>query len=100
MKKAPNQVRLEDLAKGVLPKHLTDSIGQLKITVEELSIWNKTQSPMYIAFKQGYFIVDLRLRWSTKKLVAIIGGVLGLIWAIMRLSLDYLPKIKEWLLKT
>ncbi len=99
MKKAQNQVKLEDLAKGVLPKHLTDSIGQMKITVEELSLWNKTKPPIYIAFKQGYFIVDLRIRWSINKLIAISGSAVGLVWAILKFSLDYLPKIREWLLK-
>ena len=42
MKKAQKQIKLDDLANGKLPKHITDSIGKLKVTVEELSLWNNT----------------------------------------------------------
>ena len=97
MKKAQKQIKLDDLANGKLPKHITDSIGKLKVTVEELSLWNNTHPPFYIAFKQGYFIVDLRLRWSIKKLITIFSSFIGLFGAVAKLYLDYSPQIREWL---
>jgi hypothetical protein len=95
--KSPKQIKLDELANGELPNHVIDSIGKLKLTVEELSSWKKSQPPIYIAFKQGHFIVDVRLRWSIKKFLAMSGSFIGLVWAITKLVLDNLPIIKGWL---
>ena len=100
MTKVKRPIKLEDLANGNLPEHLTTSIGKLKITVEELNDWKKSHPPLYIAFKQGHFILDLRIRWSINKFLVFLGGIVGLVWAFMKFFLDYLPIIKEWLSKT
>lgn len=52
---------LDELANGKLPKHLIDSIGELEITVSELAEWKSSQHPIFVAFKNGRLIVDVRL---------------------------------------
>jgi hypothetical protein len=100
MHKGNKKVSIDDLAHGNLPKHIIRSIGNLKMTVEDVYEWDKSHPPVYVAFKKGTLFFDLRIRWSIKKLLAIAGSLIGLIWAIMNFAFEYLPKLREWLSKT
>lgn len=95
MRKNNPGVTIDELCKGKLPKHLIRSIGNLRITTRELEDWAQSRQPFYLGIKDGCLIFEIRIRVKLKKAIALTGGFIGGVGALVKLVIVVLPMLKK-----
>lgn len=93
-----NPVSLDRLASSKLPERVLAAIAEMELTVAELVEWDASK-PDWRIFRteDGDLIIEMRVRLSRKKLLAVLGSIAGLLWATADFVLDHLPTLQAFL---
>ena len=86
---------LDEICKGKLPAHLVQSIGEMEITARELEDWAQSRQPFYLGVKNGYLVLDLRIRSKLKKVLALTGGLISGALVLAELIIKVLPLVSN-----
>jgi len=87
-------VTLEELVIGKLPDRVLSAIDQMEITIADVAQWEASKPSMRVMARDGRLVVDLKVRWQIKKLLMVIGGLGGFLWAITNVIVSNLPQIQ------
>lgn len=78
MTKKDPPVDLDTLVVGRLPTHVRDAIGEIEIKVKELGAWEASKPRIRLLLQDGYVVVDVHTRYSLKRLLRVLGAIVGL----------------------
>jgi len=82
-------VKLDELASGKLPNRIVDDISRMTLTAIEVVEWEQSKPTSHISYTEGEIRVKIDQRFSLKKLLAILGSVIGTIWAVLQFAIPY-----------
>lgn len=82
-------IKLDELASGNLPNRIVESIEQMTLTTSEVVEWEKSKPASHISITDGVIRVRIDKQFSVKKMLAILGSVIGTIWAVIQFALPY-----------
>lgn len=82
-------IRLDELASGRLPKRIVDSIEQMTLTTGEVVEWEQSKPTSHISVTDGVIRIRIDKQFSVKKMLAILGSVIGTIWGVIQFALPY-----------
>lgn len=82
-------IKLDELAGGNLPNRIVESIEEMTLTTCEVVEWDQSKPSFHMSIKDGVFHVRINKQYSLKKLFAILGSVIGTIWAVIQFAIPY-----------
>lgn len=82
-------VKLDELASGRLPNRIVETIEEMTLTTSEVVEWEQSKPDFHMSIKDGVFHVRIDKQYSLKKLFAILGSVIGTIWAVIQFAIPY-----------
>jgi hypothetical protein len=90
-----NIVCVEDLAAGELPERLLSAIGSMELTVEELVEWDRGKPPLRLIATREHLVLEVTMRIPIKKVLALVGAVLGAALAGSKLLVQFGPTLQK-----
>lgn len=90
MSRPVQSVKLDELVSGKLPHRITEAIGQMDLSVEEVIELQESKPDIHITFTDGVIRIEVRKQYSLKKLLAVVGSVVGATWATMEFVLPFI----------
>lgn len=82
-------IKLDELASGILPTRIVESIEEMTLTTSEVVEWEQSKPGIHMNVTDGVFHIRINKQYSLKKLLAILGSVIGTIWALIQFALPY-----------
>jgi hypothetical protein len=84
MKRKLKTVSLDSLVIGTLPKELQKSIGDMKITVEDLQVWDNSRPGFYLTKQNGRSGLTIHLFLPLKKILLWAGSIISILGVVIK----------------
>lgn len=82
-------VKLDELASGRLPNRIVEDISRMTLTTSEVVEWEQSKPNSHISYTEGVIRIKIDKQFSLKRLLAILGSVIGTIWAVVQFAVPY-----------
>lgn len=82
-------VTIDELTSGNLPHRILDAVSQMDMSVNEIVNWERSKPTFHITLSDGHLHINVRKQYSLKKILAISGSILGVVWAILQFAIPY-----------
>jgi hypothetical protein len=96
-KRHTNTVSLDDLVAGTLPQSVLAAIAEVQLTVEEVADWERGKPVWRLSATSDELVVEVKLRLPIKRVLAVLGALVGGAVAAAKLVVRYGPTVYDLL---
>ncbi len=82
-------VKLDELASGRLPNRIVQDISRMTLTTSEVVAWEQSKPDSHFSYTDGVIRIKIDKQFSFKKLLTILGSVIGTIWVVVQFAVPY-----------
>ena len=82
-------VTIDELGTGKLPDRILEAVNEMEISVDEMLEWERTKPDFHASITDGSVSIEVRKRYSLKKLITVITAVTGVAATIIKFVAPY-----------
>jgi hypothetical protein len=82
--KKPKVVSIDEIITGRIPAKIIEDIENITITIGEVIEWEENKKAVTIYTKGKSLIVSLHFKINYIKIIAFLGGAIGVIWWLIK----------------